>query len=31
MLVDKWENSRAWVSVIYFVPNVLGSILVSGA
>ncbi|KAG8783282.1 hypothetical protein FRC12_019886 [Ceratobasidium sp. 428] len=28
-LAGKWENSRAYVSVVYFVPNVLGAILVN--
>lgn len=28
-LVSKWEDSRAYVGVIYFIPNVLGSILIN--
>ncbi|CUA76056.1 putative transporter PB1C11,03 [Schizosaccharomyces pombe 972h-] [Rhizoctonia solani] len=28
-LAAKWDNSRAYVAAIYFVPNVLGSILVN--
>ncbi|QRW17894.1 major facilitator superfamily transporter [Rhizoctonia solani] len=28
-LAVKWEDSRAYVAVLYFIPNVLGSILVN--
>lgn len=29
LLVGRYPNSRAYVSIIYFIPNVLGSILMN--
>lgn len=28
-LVARYKDSRAWVSIIYFIPNILGSVLVN--
>jgi hypothetical protein len=26
--MKRWPNSRAWISIVYFIPNILGSALI---